>query len=149
MTCLCAWLRMATRATARVYDEALRPAGLRTTQFSVLARLDADGPASLSWLAERLAIDRTTLRRELDPLRARGLVDMETGLDRRRRVVSLTPAGAEQLAVAFPLWLQAQRDVRARLGRERTDRLLGELDAVVRAALGETRSGRDASCSDP
>jgi DNA-binding MarR family transcriptional regulator len=138
VTCLCAWLRMATRATARVYDEALRPAGLRTTQFSLLARLDVDGPATLSRLADRLAIDRTTLRRELDPLHARGLVAFDTGADRRCRVVSLTPVGADRLAAAYPLWRQAQREVRARLGRERIERLLVELDAVVGATRDET-----------
>jgi DNA-binding MarR family transcriptional regulator len=131
---------MATRAAARVYDDALRPAELRTTQFSLLARLEADGPASLSRLADRLAIDRTTLRRELDPLQARGLVGLEPGLDRRRRVVSLTPAGEARLAAAYPLWRQAQREVRERLGRERTERLLIELDAVVGATRGAASS---------
>src|SRR5215218_7029300 len=80
-SCVCHSLRMATRAIARLYDAALEPAGLRTTQFSILARLEADGPGSLTELGARLLLDRTTLARELAPLHARGLVHIERGAD--------------------------------------------------------------------
>ena len=70
---------MATRAVARVYDQALASHGLRTTQFSILARLDTHGPASVGDLAARLAMDRTTLAREAAPLVRAGLVEETTG----------------------------------------------------------------------
>ena len=148
MRCLYAWLRMATRAAARTYDGHLMEVGLRTTQFSLLARLDDDGPLALSRLAQRLAMDRTTLRRELDPLLTDGLVEVCPGGDRRQRIASLTEAGQERLALAYPRWREAQRDVRNRIGRDRIEGLLVELDALVEASQESARE-RDASGSIP
>ena len=71
LQCNCSTLRSATRVLTQAYDEVLRPSGLRTTQFSILARLAGVGPVPLSELAELLAMDRTTLARNLRPLDAR------------------------------------------------------------------------------
>ena len=131
--CVCATLRMATRAVARVYDQALEPFGLRTTQYSILARLDAEGPSPVGRLAGRLAMDRTTLAREAEPLVRLGLVEQSPGEDRRQRVLSLTPAGRSRLAAALPAWKDAQRLVRNQLGYDRTQGLLGELRALLGA----------------
>lgn len=125
---------MTTRAVTRLYDDALRPVGLRTTQFSILARLDDEGPSPLTRLARRLLVDRTTLGRELDGLVSRGLVEIVAGpADRRMRIASLTDAGRGRLGECYPLWRAVQRDVRERFGRDRVDALLGELGELVRA----------------
>jgi DNA-binding MarR family transcriptional regulator len=134
--CVCATLRMATRAVARVYDQALAAHGLRTTQYSILARLDAEGPSSIGDLAARLAMDRTTLAREAAPLVRAGLVEEATGKDRRRRVLALSPKGLTRLEEAHPSWRVAQRRVRDELGYERTQGLLVEL----RELLGAVRA---------
>jgi DNA-binding MarR family transcriptional regulator len=123
---------MTARAVTRLYDDALRPTGLRTTQFSVLARLDDEGPSTLGRLARRLVLERTSLGRELDPLVSRGLVEVIPGEDRRTRVASLTETGRELLRDAYPLWRSVQRDVRQRFGRERVDALLAELSELGR-----------------
>jgi DNA-binding MarR family transcriptional regulator len=133
--CVCATLRMATRAVARVYDRALEPHGLRTTQYSILARLEVEGPVPVGHLAARLAMDRTTLSREAAPLVLAGLVAEEPGEDRRQRVLALAPAGLARLEAARPAWREAQRRVREELGYDRVQGLLGEL----RALLGATR----------
>jgi len=125
---------MTSRAVTRLYDDALRPAGLRTTQFSILARLDDEGSSPLTRLARRLVLDRTTLGRELEALRRHGLVTVSAGEDRRTRIVSLTEAGREMLGKAYPRWRSAQRDVRERFGRDRVEALLGELGELVRVA---------------
>jgi len=134
--CVCATLRMATRAVARVYDQALEPHGLRTTQYSILARLEVEGPSAIGHLAARLAMDRTTLAREAAPLVRAGLVEEEAGADRRRRLVALSPEGLARLTAARPAWHDAQRRVRTELGYERMQGLLGEL----RALLGAVRA---------
>jgi DNA-binding MarR family transcriptional regulator len=131
--CVCTTLRMATRAVARIYDEALAPYGLRTTQYSILARLEVEGPAPVSRLAARLVMDRSTLAREAAPLVRAGLIAEEPGPDRRQRLLSLTAQGLSRLEAARPGWREAQRLVRDELGRERTDGLLGELRALVGA----------------
>jgi DNA-binding MarR family transcriptional regulator len=115
----------------RFYDDALAPAGLRTTQYSILARLQAEGTATVGGLAERLGMDRSTLSREVEPLVRDGLVDAQPGEDRRRRMLSLTEHGRECTRVARPLWERAQRDVKSRFGDQRTDALLAELRELI------------------
>ena len=134
--CVCATARMAARSLTRIYDRALEPAGIRTTQFSVLARLLEEGPLPLTHLAGRLAMDRTTLARDLRPLERRGLVAISVGADRRVRMAALTPAGRRLVDEVRPLWKQVQRDVRAELGPDRVARLMDELRAATALSLG-------------
>src|SRR5438876_11565211 len=102
LQCNCSTLRSATRVLTQAYDEVLRPSGLRTTQFSILARLAGVGPVPLSELAELLAMDRTTLARNLRPLEREDFLRLEVGSDRRERLIHLTPAGRRALARAMP-----------------------------------------------
>ena len=133
--CVCATARMAARSLTRIYDRALEPAGIRTTQFSVLARLLEEGPLPLTHLAGRLAMDRTTLARDLRPLERRGLVAISVGTDRRVRMAELTPAGRRLVDEVRPLWKQVQRDVRAQLGPDHVARLMDELRAATALSL--------------
>jgi len=133
--CVCATARMAARSLTRIYDRALEPAGIRTTQFSVLARLLEEGPLPLTHLAGRLAMDRTTLARDLRPLERRGLVAISVGADRRVRMAELTPAGRRLVDEVRPLWKQVQRDVRAQLGPDHVARLMDELRAATALSL--------------
>jgi DNA-binding MarR family transcriptional regulator len=125
--CVCTTLRMTTRVINQVYDAAIGGAGLRATGYAILARLDADGPLSITDLARRLALERSTCSRELQPLVRAGLVDLEPGGDRRRRVAGLSPAGRALLAEARPRWRRAQEQVIERFGNAETETLLTAL----------------------
>jgi DNA-binding MarR family transcriptional regulator len=132
--CVCASLRMAARAVSRHYDRALAPAGITVTTYSILARLKLEGPLPLGALAGRLAMDRTTLSREANPLIAFGLVDVAPDeRDARRRVLSLSEAGAARLAAARPLWEAAQAELTGEFGADRTAGLVRELHGLVGA----------------
>ena len=133
-TCTCFALRKAARALTQVYDEALRPAGIRGTQFSLLVVIHALGPIAVSRLAEITVIDRTTMSRNLKPLDSDGLLRIRRGGDRRVHEVSLTRRGREVVKQAFPLWEQAQEQTRAMLGDERLQRMLGDLAVTAEAA---------------
>lgn len=132
--CVCTTLRMATRAINRLYDQALAPAGLRQTGYSILSRLDAEGPFSIGELAARLAMERSTCSREVEPLVRAGLVEFDFGDDRRQRVHRLSEAGRERLADARPLWKRVQRQVTATMGTEQTDELLVSLRELFHAS---------------
>jgi DNA-binding transcriptional ArsR family regulator len=75
-TCVAGNLRRVSRAAAKVYDDALRPSGLRGTQFNLMTAIILMGPVTISKLAEGLVMDRTTLTRNLGPLQKQGLVDI-------------------------------------------------------------------------
>ena len=131
--CACGRLRRATRALTQLYDDAMAPAGLRVTQFSLLRTLARDGPLRISDLAERLLLDRTALSRNLDPLVEQGYVDIRRGDDARTREAALTRKGSTVLRAATPYWARAQKVVAARLGSEKLDALisvLGELESL-------------------
>ncbi len=132
--CTCFNLRKAARAVTQLYDERLRQAGLRATQFTLLMALRGLGEMTLSGLAERAVMDRTTLTRNLKLLERRGLVRVRTGEDRRERRVSLTAKGEQALAEAFPRWDEAQAEMVDGLGEQRFARFLADLAEVVDVA---------------
>jgi DNA-binding MarR family transcriptional regulator len=134
--CVCTTLRMTTRSVTRLYDHALADTGLRATGYAILARLAGDGPLPISQLASRLALDRTTCSRELEPLVRAGLVEIRAGEDRRQRVARLSQAGADALAAARPHWQRAQRQVAGSFGRGETDELLTRLRLLLRTVEG-------------
>lgn len=106
--CNCFAIRSAARQTSQFYDRHLAPAGLRTTQFSVLANLRHRGALAINELANAMAMDRTTMGRALRPLEREGLVVIGPGRDRRTRALHLTEAGRDRLRQAAPLWREAQ-----------------------------------------
>lgn len=130
--CVCTTVRRADRALTRLYDEALQPSGLLTTQFALLSVLARAGEPMLhNALAEAQLMSPATLSRNLKPLQRDGLVRIAPGTDRRTRYVELTREGHAALERARPLWLAVQAAVRDALGTERTDRLLRELRDLV------------------
>jgi DNA-binding MarR family transcriptional regulator len=131
VACLCANLRMATRAITKRYDRALAPWEIRTTQFSILARLVLDGPDTVSHLAARLVLDRTALGRELQTLARHGLIRLETGVDRRERRAVVTAEGEARYHAARAAHAAVQRELRNELGGERLPDLVGELRSLA------------------
>src|SRR5512143_712387 len=81
VNCADANLRRATRAVTRLYDQILAPSGLLTTQFTLLVACAVAGPAPISNLADALAMDRTTLARNLKLVERRGYVQVVPGED--------------------------------------------------------------------
>jgi DNA-binding MarR family transcriptional regulator len=135
--CACFNLRRVTRAVTQLYDDFLRPTGLRVTQFSVLVALRNLDQATVNQLADKLVVDRTTLTRKLRPLQQAGFVRSRPGVDRRVREISLTAAGEDKLHQALPRWREAQSQMRRSLGRDRLERLLSDLAATLHVVRDE------------
>ena len=121
--CACIRARRAARSLTDVYDDALRPTGLKITQFSVLRTAARLAPVSISALAEEMALDRSTLGRNLALLERQGLVGLAEGTDLRERAVRVTPAAHRLLERALPLWEKAQGKVQRLLGKEGVETL--------------------------
>lgn len=132
--CTCFNLRKAARAVTQLYDETLRPSGLRITQFSLLTVIRAFGRVTITQLAEEAVMDRTTLTRNLNLLERQGLVLIQPGKDGRVREVTLAPAARSTLNAALPLWAKAQAQVIQKLEAGRLDSLLADLSAAIAAA---------------
>ena len=134
--CNCFAVRSAARRVTQFYDQFLAPAGLRTTQFSVLARLKRKGPLTINRLAEEMVMDRTTLGRNILPLERDGLIAIEPNeSDRRAKELRLTKAGEKRLQVARKQWSRAQARFESTFGPRRAADLRAMLRAVVASEL--------------
>ena len=143
--CNCLALRQAARHVTQFYDQHLADAGLRTTQFSILAKLEGLGPMTINALARELVMDRTTLGRTMLPLERDGLISISDGAhDRRSKDLALTKAGAGRLHRAAKLWLDAQKAFEAKLGRRRAADLRALLLEVVSCDLETAGAERPA-----
>ena len=129
--CVCNTLRRATRAVTAMYDAALAPSGLRITQFSVLVALARLGSLPVTRLAAEVALDRSTMGRNLDPLERRGLVEIKVGeVDQRERVAHLTVAGERAIEAARPYWRAAQERIATLVPPSAIRSLADQLDAL-------------------
>ncbi len=148
--CRCLAARRYARELTRLYEGALRPHGLRATQFSVLAALALKGPTPVTALAGTLGLDRTTLTRIAAVLERRRLVaaGRTSTSDARRRILRLTAPGRRKLEEAFPAWKDAQqlaehRDVDfgrpVRLAVERASGRMPSPEAAAAPPNGGTR----------
>lgn len=137
--CLCFRSRRTARAITRAYDIVLRPTGLQATQLTLMnaIALGPGGAQAMGRLSEILALDVSTLTRNLGALEKAGLVTIgRSERDRRVRIARLTEAGALRLTEALPLWKRAHGEIVAALGAETTQALHEALDAAA-AALAE------------
>jgi len=130
--CNCAGLREAARYVTQLYDRHLAGAGLRSTQFSILARLKRLGPTTINTLAQDMVMDRTTLGRNIMPLQRRRLIAVRRGReDGRIKELHLTKTGLVRFDAAFKAWVKAQAQFEATLGGDRASALRDLLRAVV------------------
>ena len=137
--CNCYTVRAAARHVTQAYDHYLAPAGLRTTQFSILARLKRLGPLTIHTLAKDMVMDRTTLGRNILPLERDGLIRIEAMTsDRRAKEVHLTKAGEKRLQLARERWSEAQAHFETTFGPRRAAELRKMLRAVVASEFGPT-----------
>ncbi len=130
--CAVRGIRRVERAMTQLYDEALRPSGLRATQLSLLTAVRRSQPVAVKRLAAGMGMDRTTLTRNLRLLERDGLVRVVPDpTDRRSKTIELTAAGDKRLVKAYPLWKEAQHRLSAVLGPKRPRALVSELTAVA------------------
>jgi DNA-binding MarR family transcriptional regulator len=110
-TCFATAVRKASRRLTKLYDDALAPSGLRSTQFSILAELATrpDPPPTLTELAEALVSDRSSLGHALRPLVRDGYVALRRGqTDRRAQHIVLTERGRDKFSEGATHWQTAQ-----------------------------------------
>ena len=122
--------RRATRLITQYYDKALAPAGLRSTQYSLMNALSMLGEASMQDMTIIMAMDRTTLTRNLSPLLKKGLVKVSVGSDRRSRPIQITARGKSTLEKALPYWQKAQSNIVETFGADKWDAMMQGLHQI-------------------
>ena len=141
MPCMCASLRRASRVLTQLYEDELRPLGLRGTQFTILQALSLAREVSQGTLGQILAIDSTTLTRTLRIMQRHGWIAERRGDDRRERLLRLSKEGQNQFRRALPYWESAQRKLAEQLG----DSASGTLFDLTNNIAGLERTEGDLS----
>lgn len=134
LDCPCLSLRQASRMVAQLFDEALIPVELLSTQLPVLVLVSLHQPLTITRLASLLVMDRTTLTRVMKPLFSRGLIKTTTSRDKRKSLLQITPKGIEVLEEAYPLWKKTQRQIVGGLGDDQWKIVREKLGRVVQIA---------------
>jgi len=130
--CNCTVLRKATRRISQLYDMALAPSGLKTTQRAILAQINRSKATKVGALAESLVMDSGALAHTLKPLEREGLVAVAVDPnDRRNRMITLTRRGRAKLTETDPLWARAQACFEVAFGSVESDSLREMLHFLV------------------
>ena len=117
-SCIAVRLRLLNRVVTNLYDDALRPLGLKVSQLNILivtARLGLARPAQV---CDILQLDASTLSRNVKPLQANGWLEVVPDEDARAQPFRLTPQGNRLIEKAVPAWEEAQRRATELLGSE-------------------------------
>ena len=131
LPCMCSSVRRASRALTQLYEQALRPLGLRSSQFTILQVLSRAGEVSQGQLGEMLAMDSTTLTRTLEIMFRQGWIAEHRGQDRRQRRLSLAKAGRAELDRALPVWEKVQSQLKRDLGEQSWKQLFQLADQLT------------------
>jgi DNA-binding MarR family transcriptional regulator len=133
-SCVCFNLRKTTRLISQVYDQALKPIGIKVTQLSLLISVAGQEGVTIGRLAHPMGMDRTTLSRNARLLEKKGLISIGEGEDRREQVLNLTEKGTEMLRQAVPIWEGVQRTLYKVMGEKRLEDMLFDLRELVRGS---------------
>lgn len=126
---------MTARAVTRAYDEAMRPSGLKITQFVLLSALSTGAWRSVTELADRFALERTSLTRNLQLLVTAGLIE-PVECKGRASIYAVTAKGRAAIEAAIPHWRQAQERIEGGLGKDNWSETRDRLKALRRVARG-------------
>jgi DNA-binding MarR family transcriptional regulator len=135
--CNCTKVRRAARHITRFYDACLSESGVRVTQYAILGHLKHRGPKTMLELADLMTMDRATVGHNLRPLERDGLVTIEVSkTDRRARIVSVTNAGLERIALGRPGWDRAQAEFETQFGVRDAAAMRRVMDRMVGCDFG-------------
>jgi DNA-binding MarR family transcriptional regulator len=138
-------LRQLLRRVSLVYDHAMAECGLKTTQYSLLSHLDKLAPITQADLAKAMAMDSSTLSRNLRPLQNAGWVAVESGADARSHALALTASGRKKRALAQVQWKKAQLSLNERVGIDDVAALHELIDRVSGALAAADNDEREAA----
>jgi len=137
-------LRQLTRRVSQHYDRLVGECGLKTTQYSLLSQIERLAPVRPSDLAAAMAMDPSTLTRNLQPLVEHGWAEIGAGADGRSRLVVITTEGRAKRADAQRAWKRAQLTLNEQLGNERVAELHALLDDCLAGLSADQEAKTDA-----
>jgi DNA-binding MarR family transcriptional regulator len=139
-TSACVNLRKSSRAVTRRFDEALEPCGLRSTQLAVLLMIAAMERPTQTRIARELVAEQSTISRNLQLLKAKGLIKTTAARSSPYQTISLTPKGVERVREAIPIWERTQNAFVKKFGESRWVESLDSLSNAISSVHATTLS---------
>ena len=137
ISCACLHVRRADRHLSQMYDQYLRPLGIRSTQYGMLRCVAGLPDPFISDIGRFLSMDQTTVTRNIEKLEKMGLVETNPHPDDpRKKRVTLSATGKEKLEQGHPLWEEAQKNILSRMGDNEFKSLLLLLNKLVHVTKG-------------
>jgi DNA-binding MarR family transcriptional regulator len=127
-SCIAGRLRLLNRVVTNLYDEALRPLGIKLSQGNILAVTAKLGVARPGEVCDMLELDTSTLSRTVDRMVSNGWLEILSDEDGRSHPFRLTDQGKRLMEEAIPAWEKAQTEAKKLLG----DDGLRLLDAAIK-----------------
>jgi DNA-binding MarR family transcriptional regulator len=121
--CIAVRVRLINRVISAVYDEALRPLGIRISQGNLLVAVARMGEARPADLCKLLRIEKSTLSRDVEVMKGNGWLESDPPAGGRNQVLRVTAAGRELLARSYPAWESAQAEASRLIGAPGVDAL--------------------------
>jgi len=134
LDCICHEFRKTARVLINFYDDSLKSADLKSNQFLILVAVAFMKSTNFKTLAEFLGIDQSTLARNLVTVEKQGFVTVKPGKNRREKIITLSRKGKQKLALAFPMWQNAQKILLDKIGVDKWHKLKAEIAEVADAA---------------
>ena len=128
--CLAGRMRLLNRVVTNIYDNALRPLGMKASQLNILVTTAKQGLARPGDVCEQLHLDTSTLSRNVERMRAKGWVEVIGDEDGRAQPFRLTTKGYKLLERAKPEWDEAQRKVKKLLGCKAVDTIVDVVEGL-------------------
>jgi DNA-binding MarR family transcriptional regulator len=126
--------RLLSRAITGIYDDKLRPFGISSAQFTLLAVIAQTEPATRADIARHQHLDKSTLTRNLKAILSEGWVqEVRETADGRSKPIALTTAGKELMINARPAWLAAQAEAMALLGKDGMTAAIDTADRIMKS----------------
>ena len=126
--CVAVRLRMLNRVVSNIYDDALRPLGVRASQLNILVATARLGIAKPAEICKRLQLDTSTLSRNVERMKLNGWLEVVPDEDGRAQPIRLTAEGRRLLQRAMPAWDKAQAKVKKLIGAD----TVASIDKAVR-----------------
>jgi len=135
--CLAVRIRLLNRTVTNIFDDALRPLGVKVSQLNVLVVVAKCGPVSPGQVCSLLNLEKSTLSRNVDRMQARGWLKLSEGDSARRQIIEIAPAGRRLIEKVLPFWKEAQAKTENLLGQRGAQSIYRAAETVW-AKLGRT-----------
>lgn len=128
--CVGARIRMLNRKITRIYDEMIRPYGLKFSQMNILTIISLHEPISPADVGRALEIEKSTLSRNLAIMQSNGWVIILPG-EGNSQLLRTTGPGRRLLEEAASGWREAQARVGRMLGSGTTTSIRQAVDRLI------------------